>query len=127
MSNLGMYQWMTEEAANAGGPEKWLELIKQTAYADGASAMKKELSVPFIGTVVAVGAVSLLLGQQLQKWITNKEQKRLITARRADKAEARLKAELSDAADKIQPGAEREIIRGENKDASVVASDGHPN
>lgn len=101
MSNLGRYQWVTEEASKAGGVDKWLEIIKKAAYKEGASDMKNVLVLPLLATGVGLGAVCVVGGQKIHKWITYKKQEKLITANEAAQAEEYLKAELSDAVDEI--------------------------
>lgn len=101
MSNLGRYQWVTEEAYKAGGVDKWLEIIKEAAYEKGASDMKNALVLPLLGAGVGLGAVCVVGGQKIRKWLTSKKQEKLITANEAAQAEEYLKAELSDAVDEI--------------------------
>lgn len=110
MNNLRKYQWMTEEAANAGGVDKWLEIIKKAAYDEGASDMKNALVIPLLAAGVGLGAVCIVGGQKIHKWIASKKQEELITASEAAQAEEYLKAELSDAVDevKINEGGEQE-------------------
>lgn len=101
MSNLGKYQWATEEAAKVGGVDKWLEIIKKAAYDEGASDMRNALVLPLLGAGVGLGAVCIVGGQKIHKWIVSKKQEKLITASEAEQAEKYLKAELSNAVDKI--------------------------
>lgn len=102
MSNLGKYQWMTEEAANAGGVDKWLEIIKKAAYDEGASDMKNGLVIPLLAAGVGLGALCVVGGQKIHTWIADKKHERLINASEAAMAEEYLKTELAEAVDEIQ-------------------------
>lgn len=101
MGNLGKYEWMTKEAANAGGVDKWLEIIKKAAYDEGASDMKNTLVLPLLAAGVGLGAICIVGGQKIHKWIASQKHKELITANEAAQAEKYLKAELSEAVDEI--------------------------
>lgn len=48
MSKDWSYAKMAQDAANAGGPDKWLEVIKKAAYDAGASDMKNALVLPLL-------------------------------------------------------------------------------
>ena len=91
------YAKMAQEAASAGGPEQWLELIKKTAYEAGASDMKNALIVPLLAAGVGLGALGVVGYQSIHKWIVEKKQESLITEQEAAEAEEYLKKELGKA------------------------------
>lgn len=93
---------MSQDAANAGGPDKWLEVVKKAAYDAGASDMKNALVLPLLATGVGLSAVCVIGGQKIHKWIIKKKKERLITEEEAADAKEYLKKELSKAIDEIQ-------------------------
>ena len=102
MSKDWPYAKMAQDAVNAGGPDKWLEVIKKAAYDAGASDMKNALVIPLLAAGVGLGTVCVIGGQKIHKWILEKKQERLITEQEAADAEKYLKKELSEAIDEIQ-------------------------
>ena len=102
MSKDWSYAKMAQDAANAGGPDKWLEVIKKAAYDAGASDMKNALVLPLLATGVGIGAACVIGGQKIHKWVVEKKQERLITEQEAADAEEYLKKELSKAIDELQ-------------------------
>ena len=102
MSKDWPYAKMAQDAANAGGPDKWLEVIKKAAYDAGASDMKNALVIPLLAAGVGLGTVCVVGGQKSHKWVIDKKKERLITEREAAVAEEYLKKELSKAMDEIQ-------------------------
>lgn len=102
MSKSWDYAIMAKKASDAGGPEKWLELIKKGAYDAGASDMKNKLVLPLLATGVGIGAVCVAGGQTIHKWVVEKKKERLITEQEAVNAEEYLKKELSEAVNKLQ-------------------------
>lgn len=102
MSKDWPYAKMSQNAANAGGPDKWLEIVKKAAYDSGASDMKNALILPLLTAGVGLGAVCVIGGQKIHKWIVEKKNGRLITEQEAADAEEYLKKELSEAIDEIQ-------------------------
>ena len=102
MSKDWPYAKMAQDAANAGGPDKWLEVIKKAAYNAGASDMKNALVLPLLAAGVGIGAVCVIGGQKIHKWIVEKEHEQLITEQEAADAEEYLKKELSEAIDELQ-------------------------
>lgn len=104
MSKDWPYAKMVQDAANSGGPEKWLEVIKKASYDTGASDMKNALVFPLLAVGAGLGAVCAIGGQKIHKWITEKKKERLITAQEAFEAEEYLKNELAEAVDEINNG-----------------------
>lgn len=104
MSKDWPYAKMVQDAANAGGPEKWLEAIKKASYDAGALDMKNALAFPLLAAGVGLGVVCAIGGQKIHKWITEKKKERLITAQEASEAEEYLKNELAEAVDEINNG-----------------------
>lgn len=102
MSKDWPYAKMARDAANAGGPDKWLEVIKKAAYDAGASDMKNALVLPLLAAGVGIGTVCVIGGQKIQKWVIEKKQERLITEQETNEAEEYLKKELSEAIDEFQ-------------------------
>lgn len=102
MSKDWPYAKMAQDAANAGGPDKWLDVIKKAAYDAGASDMKNTLVLPLLSAGVGIGAVCVIGGQKIHKWVVKKKQERLITEQEAAEAEEYLKKELSKAIDELQ-------------------------
>lgn len=98
MSKEWPYAKLAQEAANAGGPEKFLEVIKKAAYEAGMSDAKHALIVPLtvagIG-LVGVGVAVTIGGQKIHKKIVDRKQKRLIAAQEAAEAEAYIKEAIS--------------------------------
>ena len=102
MSKDWSYAKMAQDAANAGGPDKWLAVIKEAAYDAGATDMKNALVFPLLATGVGIGAVCVIGGRKIHKWVVEKKQERLITEQEAADAEEYLKKELSEAIDELQ-------------------------
>ena len=102
MSKDWPYAKMAQDAANAGGPDKWLDVIKKAAYDAGASDMKNTLVLPLLSAGVGIGAVCVIGGQKIHKWVVKKKQERLITEQEAAEAEEYFKKELSKAIDELQ-------------------------
>lgn len=102
MSKDWPYAKMAQDAANTGGPEKWLEVIRKEAYDAGASDMKNALVLPLLAAGVGIGAVCIIGGQKIHKWVVEKKQERLITEQEVAEAEEYLKKELSEAIDELQ-------------------------
>lgn len=101
MSKEWPYAKMVQDAANSGGPEKWLEVIKKASYDTGASDMKNALVFPLLAVGAGLGAVCAIGGQKIHKWITEKKKERLITAQEVSEAEEYLKNELKETANEI--------------------------
>ena len=108
MSKDWEYAIMSKKFSDAGGPDKWVELIKKGAYDAGASDMKNKLVLPLLATGVGIGAVCVAGGQKIHKWIVEKKQERLITEQEAVNAEKYLKKELSEAVEELQTENEKE-------------------
>ena len=102
MANDWPYAKMAQDAANAGGPDKWLELIKKAAYNAGASDMKNTLVFPLLATGVGLGIVCTIGEQKIHRWIVKKKKKQLITEQEAIDAEKYLKKELAETIVEIQ-------------------------
>lgn len=94
MSNLGGYQNIVEEAHKAGGPDKWLEIVKKAAYDAGAADMKNSLIVPLLGLGIGIGVAGVLATQKIYNWIRENEEKKVISEVEAKKAEKYLLEEL---------------------------------
>ena len=65
MSKDWSYAKMAQDAANAGGPDKWREVIKKAAYDAGASDMKNALVLPLLAAGMGIGAVSVIGGKRM--------------------------------------------------------------
>ena len=64
--------------------------------------MKNALVLPLLAAGMGIGAVSVIGGQKIHKWVVEKKQERLITEQEAADAEEYLKKELSEAIDELQ-------------------------
>lgn len=104
MSKDWPYAKMVQDAANTGGPEKWLEVIKKASYDAGASDMKNALVFPLLVVGAGLGAVCAIGGQKIHKRLTEKKKRRLITAQEASEAEEYFKNELVEVVDEINNG-----------------------
>ena len=102
MSKDWSYAKMSHDIANAGGPDMWLEVTKKAAYDAGASDTKNALALPLLAAGMGIGAVCVIGGQKIHKWITKKKQARLLAEQEAADAEELLKKELSQATDELQ-------------------------
>ena len=96
------YAQMSKRAAEAGGPDAWIEIIKKTAYENGASDMKNRLVVPLLMTGIAIGAVGVVGYQKINKWLVEKKNAKIITDQEATVAEEYLKKELADAIEEFR-------------------------
>ena len=96
------YAQMTHEASLAGGPEKWVELIKDEAFANGMSEMKGKMA-PLLAVAAGLGAGGMLLIQAIQKRVAKRKEEKCKSAELAEKAEARL-------VDKLRQGEKADSI-----------------
>lgn len=106
MSKEWDYAKMSHEASLAGGPEKWIEIIKRDSYNVGASDMKKLLVLPLLAAGTGLGVLSTIGWQKIHRRITEKKRDYLVTAREAAKAEEYLKNELVGCMNKMESGDE---------------------
>lgn len=102
MSKNWIYAKMSQEAARAGGPELWLEAIKNAAYKRGASDMKNTLVVPLLAAGASVGSLTVIAAQKLQRWVAEKRQDQIIDEQEAEAAETYLKKELADVIEEVK-------------------------
>lgn len=105
------YAKLTKAASLAGGPEKWVELIKREEFAKGAGAMKKKMA-PWIVVATGVGVAGTLLIQKTTKWLENRKAAKEESATIAAEAEAMLISELH----QVEKSEEVEI---ENTEGSI--------
>ena len=91
------YAQLTKAAAEAGGPEVWIDAIKKAAYNSGASDTKNALIGPLLIVGTALGVASTFGYQKIRKWISSKKEEELLTEKEAEQAEALLKEELDTA------------------------------
>ena len=87
MSNLGLYQTAVEEMKKAGGPEPWVELIRQDGYNDGAHDMLDKLAIPLLVGLIFTGKQLYEIGKGL--YFEAKE-KRSLVKKAASEAEEKL-------------------------------------
>lgn len=102
MSKKWDYAKMSHEAALAGGPEKWIEIIKRDSYNVGASDMKNLLVVPLLTASMGLGALCTIGCQKIHGRIAEKKRNQLVTAQEAAKAEEYLKNELSECKNEME-------------------------
>lgn len=102
MSKDWPYAKMAQDAANAGGPDQWLEVIKQTAYDAGASDMKNTLVAPLLLIGVGIGTVGVIGYQKIKKWVSEKKEEKMLTEQETAQAEKFLKKELEDAVEELE-------------------------
>ena len=95
MSKDWPYATIVQEAANAGGPDAWLNTIKKAAYDNGASAMKNKLFLPLLTTGIGIGTVGTIALQKGVKWLNEKKDARLLVEQKVSEAEILLKQELT--------------------------------
>ena len=95
------YAQMAKNAANAGGPDVWLDTIKKAAYNKGASDMKNTLVIPLLLTGIGIGTVGVIGYQKIKNWISDKKEEKLLTEKEAIKAEKFLKDELDNAIEEL--------------------------
>lgn len=94
VSNLGGYQNIVVDAHKAGGPDKWLEIIKKSSYKAGAADMKNSLIVPLLGLGIGIGVVGVLATQKIINWIRENKEQKVISEVEAKQAEKYLLEEL---------------------------------
>ena len=102
MSKDWDYAQMAKKAADAGGPDMWLNTIKKSAYNRGASDMKNTLVVPLISIGIGIGTIGVIGYQKIKKWISDKKEEKLLTEKEAIQAEKFLKKELDDAIEELE-------------------------
>ena len=87
------YAQMSHAASLAGGPEKWVELIKSEEFAkgvaEGASDAKEKMA-PWILIATGVGIAGTLIFQKTYKWIVGHKEGRQCSAEIAAEAESML-------------------------------------
>ena len=93
---------MAMKAAEAGGPDVWLDTVKSAAYKQGASDMKNILVVPLLLTGVGIGAAGFIGYQKIKIWISDKKEQKLLTEKEAIEAEEFLKKELEEAIEELE-------------------------
>ena len=101
MSKDWDYAQMAKKAADAGGPDAWIDTIKKAAYNSGASDMKNTLVVPLLLTGIGIGVVGIIGYQKIKKWISDKKEEKMLTEKEAIQAEKFLKKELDEAIEKL--------------------------
>lgn len=91
------YAQMSHAASLAGGPEKWLELIKSEEFtkgvAKGTSEMKGKMA-PWLVVAAGIGVGGTLLIQKANEWARNRKEEKEQSAKRAAEAEAMLISHL---------------------------------
>ena len=80
------YAQMAKTASEAGGPDAWIETIKDAAYYNGASDMKNKLSLPLLLTGIGLGTAGVIGYQKIKNWIVERKAKKLITKQEAIRA-----------------------------------------
>ena len=76
------YAKMSHEASEAGGPEKWVEMIKHDAYENGAEDMQEKMML-WVYVAAGVGALTTFLAQKVKNHIEKKKEEK---QKRADSA-----------------------------------------
>ena len=72
------YAKMSQQAAAVGGPDIWIETIKNTAYSSGASDMKKKLVAPLLVAGVGLGSVGVVGYQKICKCLYSRKKEKLL-------------------------------------------------
>lgn len=107
------YAQMAKTASEAGGPDAWIETIKDAAYNNGASDMKNKLSLPLLLTGIGLGTAGVIGYQKIKNWIVERKAKKLITKQEAIKAETLLKKELEAPIEELESEAtNKNVIQG---------------
>lgn len=102
MSNLGRYQNIVVDAHKAGGPDKWLEIIKKSSYEAGAADMKNSLIVPLLGLGIGIGVAGTWATQKIINWVRENKEKKVITDMEAKQAEKFLLKELEETIQEVE-------------------------
>ena len=106
MSNLGRYQELVVEAHEAGGPDAWVDSLKENSYKKGAMDTKDELAGPLLAGGAAAGAVigvfSIIAFQKIRKWIACRKENKLLLNQKIVQAEEHLKQELNDTIEDLE-------------------------
>jgi len=86
------YAELVKDAKNHGGPEEYIESIKENAFEEGRESRNKEVLGVFIGGAGAASAIAFLWS----KWKNRKERRRR-EREEAQKAEKELVQMLTEA------------------------------
>ena len=95
------YAQMSQEAAAVGGPDAWLNSIKEEAYNNGASDMKNKLVLPLLLAGMGLGIIGAVGYQKISKWIAEKKVGRFITEQETVDAEELVGKELDATIDEV--------------------------
>lgn len=97
MSKGWDYAQMSHIAAEAGGPEQWIKMIKDNSYSKGASDMKKKLLVPLAVTgIISIVSVGEKGYKKIKKVILSNQERKVVAEKEAKKAEMLLKEKLQE-------------------------------
>lgn len=106
MSKEWPYSKMSHAAAEAGGPELWIKMIKDNSYSQGASDMKKKLLIPLAVTgIISIVSVGEKGYKKIKKVILTNQERKVVAEKEAEKAETLLKEKLQDNGSAISKGA----------------------
>lgn len=100
MSKDWSYARMTADASSAGGPDAWIDTIKNNAYQEGASDMLHKLIAPLILLGIGIGGMSVIGFQKIKKRFLIKKSEKILAQSEADQAEKFLKKELQEVTEK---------------------------
>lgn len=95
------YARRSKEMAAAGGPELWLNGIKDAEYNRGVSDTERKFPVLFVLGCIAMHVVDTYVGPKLKKWLSEKKEEKLLIEQRAIEAEKNIKKELVAVSEKL--------------------------
>lgn len=111
------YAQMSHTASLAGGPEKWVELIKNEAFSNGITKGIRETKgklAPWIVVAAGVGVVGTLLAQQTYEWVMNRKEEKQLSVERATDAEAMLISSLTNEAEAVEKGKDLDSMENDS-------------
>ena len=88
------YAVMVKEAADVGGPDMWIDMIKKAAYENGSTDTKNKLVAPLLVAGTVVGITGYMVYQKCYKWLVKKKEERQQLNCEAENAEMLLKESL---------------------------------
>lgn len=94
MSKDWEYAKLVQEAAQNGGRDKWISMIKDSAYQTGVTDTKNALIAPLLAVGVVVGVSCVIGAQKLRKMVVERKKSRLEKMEKAAIAEKCLKDDL---------------------------------
>ena len=94
MSKDWAYAQLVQEVAQSGGRDKWISMIKDSAYQTGVTDTKNALVAPLLTVGVVVGVSCVIGAQKLRKLVAERKKVRLEKMEKAAIAEKCLRDDL---------------------------------